>query len=200
MNITESLSARARETPDAPAVLTADASLSFAELDRAVSWTAASFRKAGLVLGDIAGIDLSNQAQHLVTSLALVRLGVGQFAFHVGDPPQLRGELTRRLKIVATVSDKSTETDTQTPVIDPPPGSLRRFGYACGWVVQTTPSGEPVHWHNGSVETFYASVSLYPESNLAVVCAMNIGNGDAVAKKLTEAIYRRRRDSARNAR
>ncbi len=125
MNITESLSARAHEIPDAPAVLTAEATLSYAELDRAVSWTAGSFKKAGLAPGDIVGIHLSNQAQHLLTSLALARLGVGQIAFDGTDPPRLQRELARRLKIVATVADKSTKFETRTPRVDPPADRLR---------------------------------------------------------------------------
>ena len=125
MNITESLSARAHEIPDAPAVLTAEATLSYAELDRAVSWTAGSFKKAGLAPGDIVGIHLSNQAQHLITSLALARLGVGQIAFDGSDPPRLQRELARRLKIVATVADPSTMFETWTPRVDPPADRLR---------------------------------------------------------------------------
>ena len=130
MNITESLSARAHEIPDAPAVLTAEATLSYAELDRAVSWTAGSFKKAGLAPSDIVGIHLSNQAQHLITSLALARLGVGQIAFDGSDPPRLQRELARQLKIVATVADKSTKVKTGTPRVDPPsdrPGDFKRL-------------------------------------------------------------------------
>ena len=81
MNITELVSVRAREIPDAPAVLTAESTLSYGELDRAVSWTATLFKKAGLAEGDIVAIQLSNQAQHFITSLALARLGAGQIAF-----------------------------------------------------------------------------------------------------------------------
>ena len=125
MNITEPLSVIARETPDAPAVLTAEGSLSFAELDRAVSWAAASFRKAGLAPGDIAGINLPSQTQHLITSLALARLGAGQLSFHDSDPPKLRQELVRRVGMAATVADGSIETGTQTGLVDPPPASLR---------------------------------------------------------------------------
>lgn len=112
--------------PDASAVLTPEGSLSYDELDRAVSWTAASFKKSGLVKGDIVGIDLSNQTQHLISSLALARLGVGQFAFDA-DPPRVRQNFVKRLKIVATVTDKATASDTQTPCIDPPPDSIREF-------------------------------------------------------------------------
>ena len=124
MNITEPLSTRAREAPEAPAVLTLEGGLSFAELDRAVSWTAESFKQAGLAPGDIVGVDLSHQTQHLIASLALARLGAGQFGFHDADPPPLRAMLTRRLNIVATVTDGPTENNAHSPVIPPPPAGL----------------------------------------------------------------------------
>ena len=112
---------------DAPAILTAAASLSYAELDRAVSWTASSFRKAGLGPGDIVGIHLSNQVQHLMTSLALARLGAGQFVFKDTDPPRLCHEITRSLKIVATVANESAKVETGTSRVDPPADNLRDF-------------------------------------------------------------------------
>ena len=127
MNITEPLSAKAREMPDCLAVLTAAASLSYGELDRAVSWTVKSFKEAGLAPGDFVGIYLSNQTQHLITSLALARLGAGQFAFDDRDPPGLLRALARRLKVVATVANRSTKFETQTPRVDPPADTLRDF-------------------------------------------------------------------------
>ena len=127
LNVTELLSAKAHETPDAPAVLTAETSLSFAELDRAVSWIAGSLRKAGVTPGDAVGIQLHNQIQHLITSLALARLGAGQFSFENSDPPRHHAELARRLNLAAIVSDKSSSSEIRTPIIDPPPGSLLEF-------------------------------------------------------------------------
>jgi len=127
--------------PDAPAVLTAEGTLSYAELDRAVSWTAGSFRKAGLGPGDMAGIYLSGQVQHLVTSLALARLGAGQVAFDGSDPPRLRQELARRLKIAATVAEKSAAVETGNPRVDPPAGSLRELKRLKPDAVETADDG-----------------------------------------------------------
>jgi acyl-coenzyme A synthetase/AMP-(fatty) acid ligase len=124
MNITDLLSTWALEAPEAPAVVTLVGGLSFAELDRAVTWSARSFKQAGLAPGDIVAIDLSHQTQHLIASLALARLGAGQFGFHDTDPAALRAELTQRLNIVATVTDKPTQNKAHSPAISPPPASL----------------------------------------------------------------------------
>ena len=43
------------------------------------------------------------------------------------------------------------------------------------WFVGSTEDGKTIHWHNGSVGTFYAVVALFPESNQAVVIATNVG-------------------------
>ena len=127
MNITSLLSAKAREIPDAPAILTAEATLSYGELDRAVSWTAGAYRKAGLLPGDMVGILLANQARHLVTSLALARLGAGQITFDASDPPGLCLELAKRLNLTVTIADRSTKIHTESPRIDPPDAGLADF-------------------------------------------------------------------------
>ena len=71
MNITRTIAALARQRPDVPAVLTNDGELSFAELDRAIAWTARQFRRAGLASGDIVGLSLESQLQDLIASWAL---------------------------------------------------------------------------------------------------------------------------------
>jgi acyl-coenzyme A synthetase/AMP-(fatty) acid ligase len=127
LNITDFIRVWAHETPDAEAVLTPEGILSYAELHRAVSFTAKSFADAGLIAGDIVAIDLSNQTQHLIASLALARLGAGQFAFDVTDPPRLRQNIAERLKIVATIADSTRKPAPTTPLVDPPPGSLKEL-------------------------------------------------------------------------
>lgn len=124
MNITNLLSAKAREIPDAPAILTADATLSYGELDRAVSWTASAYRKAGLLPGDMVGIQMTDQARHLITSLALARLGAGQLSFDASEPPGPCRDLATRLKLTATIAERSTKILTGTPRIDPPGDGL----------------------------------------------------------------------------
>ena len=47
--------------------------------------------------------------------------------------------------------------------------------YAFGWMLQKDPSGATYHWHGGSAGTFYASVRIYPESDLVLAAAANMG-------------------------
>ncbi len=124
MNITGFLSARAAATPEAPAIVVAEGALSCAELDRAVSWTCGAFRKAGLMPGDIVGIRLGDRLRHLVTSLALARLGAGQIAFADEMQPMLRRELIGRAGVAAVVADAQPGIEEGAPRIDPPPGGL----------------------------------------------------------------------------
>lgn len=123
-NLIESISARARELPDAPAVLTAESSLSYAELDRAVTWTAGTLQEAGVERGDVVAIRLSNRTQHLMTSLALARLGAGQIAFLSAGPAPSEAILLGRLGITASVADESTEAESRIP---PPPDRLDEY-------------------------------------------------------------------------
>ena len=68
MNITEIIRVWAHKSPDSDAVLTPEGVLSYAELHRAVSFTAKSFADAALAAVDIVAINLSNQTQHLIVS------------------------------------------------------------------------------------------------------------------------------------
>ena len=124
MNITEPIRAWARKTPDAPAVLTEDGTLSYAELNRVVSWTARTFQEAGMAAGDAVSVHLTDSLQHLITMLALVRLGVGHIAFHVSDPPNLQQDIARRINMVASICGESDEIVTGVPLVFPPPGGL----------------------------------------------------------------------------
>ena len=122
MNITSHLTSLANDTPDAPAIITDKGSLSFLELERALHWTVSAFKSAGVAPGDIVGIDLPDQTQHLLSSLALARLGAGQLAFRPTDPPQLQARISDSLKISAVVAGAGAKSDLT--IIEPPPTRL----------------------------------------------------------------------------
>ena len=119
MNIVELLYAKAREIPDAPAVLTAEGTLSFAELAQAIRWTAGSFSRAGLASGDRVALHASSSPRHLVSALALAHIGASHFAFQDHDPPERRREIAQRLGVVGFANDA-----TGAPRIEPPPWRL----------------------------------------------------------------------------
>ncbi len=124
MNIVELLYAKAREIPDAPAVLTAEGTLSFAELAQAIRWTAGSFSRAGLASGDRVALHASSSPRHLVSALALAHIGASHFAFQDHDPPERRREIAQRLGVVATVAGGFANDATGAPRIEPPPWRL----------------------------------------------------------------------------
>ena len=65
-------------------------------------------------------LDLPDQHQHIISSLALARLGVAQIAFDAADPPPLRRQFVRRLGIAAVIRDMGEGSDVPTPVIGLP--------------------------------------------------------------------------------
>ncbi|MHC4698376.1 MAG: serine hydrolase domain-containing protein [Planctomycetota bacterium] len=63
--------------------------------------------------------------------------------------------------------------------------------YACGWGVRKTDAGELRHGHSGTAMTFYATIEMYPDSDLVIVATANCGPFIApFFKKMEEAIYR----------
>ncbi len=69
------LELRARETPDAPAIIGADAPVSYAELQQKVHATARGLRKLGLEKGDVVGVQLPNIEAFVVAFLAVTACG-----------------------------------------------------------------------------------------------------------------------------
>ena len=64
--------------------------------------------------------------------------------------------------------------------------------YACGWHVGKTDEGEAMYWHGGGSGIFVAHVTLYPDSNLAIVMATNrFGSVLPYLTKMRDAIHRR---------
>ncbi len=73
-----------------------------------------------------------------------------------------------------------------------PADSGDSVAYACGWIIEAGPDGEPMHFHAGSAHTFYALLTLYPRSDVAVAVVANAGTSvEAVAKRVTQAAHRR---------
>lgn len=82
--------------------------------------------------------------------------------------------------------DGYLRSDTIRHLHEPATEGGQISGYACGWGCKLTPDGEPYQWHNGSGGTFFALVTIYPESDLAVVSASNVG---LVANDYQEALH-----------
>ena len=64
--------------------------------------------------------------------------------------------------------------------------------YASGWCLSETDSGEPTHFHNGSAGTFFALLYIYPESDLAIVIATNVGiQASSYVEEMADVIHQR---------
>lgn len=59
--------------------------------------------------------------------------------------------------------------------------------YACGWAIISTPEAT-VHWHNGSVGTFFAMITIDPRNDRGAVVVTNAGSGEKAAQELTKAL------------
>jgi 2,3-dihydroxybenzoate---[aryl-carrier protein] ligase len=70
------LRAQAARTPDHAALLDADRSFTYAQLDRWVDRLAGGFFAAGLRAGDRVVLQLPNIAEHVAVSFAFFRIGV----------------------------------------------------------------------------------------------------------------------------
>ncbi|MFC1636878.1 serine hydrolase domain-containing protein [Planctomycetota bacterium] len=69
--------------------------------------------------------------------------------------------------------------------------------YMGGWVVNKEDEGERRDGHEGTAGTFFAMVQLYPNEDLAVVAAANIGPPAATyLRKMRDAIHRRMKDKS----
>jgi len=107
INITDAIFAQAEQYPDGLAVIDAKISLTYRALSHAVGLAARRFLQAGWKAGDIVGISPGHDpALHLVSVLALARIGVTQVPVPPGDSILLREERVRRLGITGLVVTK----------------------------------------------------------------------------------------------
>ena len=74
-NVADVITAHARATPGATALLEGTRTWSYAELDRAIWRAGQALRAAGVVPGMRVGVMLPSNALHLVTAYALARIG-----------------------------------------------------------------------------------------------------------------------------
>ena len=83
-----------------------------------------------------------------------------------------------------------SETVKRLHTLPPRVGEMQ---YACGWMIQTKPSGETVHHHGGTTGLFYAELELYPQRRAGVAILMNVGRtiGELVANKVGRSLMAR---------
>jgi cyanophycin synthetase len=105
MNLIEPIHKHAIKRPDAPAIITQERNISWSELDSLIWSTAQKLSEFGLTSGHRVGITMANPVIHLVTALALTRMGAAHIAISSSESDQVRNELATKLELKAIVSD-----------------------------------------------------------------------------------------------
>ena len=152
LNITDAIFSRAELAPHAVAVIDAERTIDYRTLCQCVCLAAHGFAKAGWKPGDIVGISLrGSPSLHLISSLALARMGITQASVPSGDPLPLRLLRIGRLGLTGLVVDHDWVPDGTcanavtadagwlTPASDSAPAEdIRAPGDASHWIINET--------------------------------------------------------------
>lgn len=105
--ITDAVNTIATHSPDRLAVIDNGRKIGFAELDRSALQMAGWLHGQGVTGGDVLGITVRNDFRHLVSTLALFRLGCTQVTLASQDPSAMRAALAARCGVGAVLGDDS---------------------------------------------------------------------------------------------
>jgi len=102
---------RARSAGDAPAVIAADGTMSYAELDLAAGRLAARLRAAGVGAGDIVGVGLPRGGSMVVAVLGVLKAGAGYTMLDPDFPPARLAEVIEVAGCPVVVTDAAAGGD-----------------------------------------------------------------------------------------
>ncbi|MDX6750112.1 AMP-binding protein (plasmid) [Geminicoccaceae bacterium 1502E] len=130
MNLADPLLRHARERAHAVALIYRDRLIRYGQLKVLVWRMASALRAQGLGPGDRVGITVQRPVLHVVTMLALARLGAVQIAMAPTQTAAMRRSIAGRLGLAAVVRDIASDDDAAPVlVIDP------------AWLEQRIPAG-----------------------------------------------------------
>lgn len=107
--LNRAIAAWARRDPARLAFIDRGAGVSYAALDRRVGALAAWLARHGVAAGDMVGLTLRADMAHLITALALLRLGCDLVALPSHDPPTLRAAIAARLRVGLLLCDEAAD-------------------------------------------------------------------------------------------
>jgi acyl-coenzyme A synthetase/AMP-(fatty) acid ligase len=110
LNLIESLHRLAAVRALRPAIVAPKGTLSWAKLEALVWASAQQWHETGLRPGDRVGLTLSRPLVHLMTSLALTRIGVGQVSLPASESVSVRDSVSRRLGLKLVLTDPGAES------------------------------------------------------------------------------------------
>jgi acyl-CoA synthetase (AMP-forming)/AMP-acid ligase II len=99
----------ARRDPARIAFVDRGIGVTYAVLARRVGALSAWLARQGVRAGDAVGVTLRDDMAHIVTALALLRLGCDQVALASHDPPVLRQAIAARLRVALLVGDDTPD-------------------------------------------------------------------------------------------
>jgi acyl-CoA synthetase (AMP-forming)/AMP-acid ligase II len=105
-NITEVIEHRARLQPAAAALILPDRVLSYRQMVTAINVVALKLMGSGIHTGQTVGVSMGQNALHLVTLLAIARIGAVAVPLHMALSAERRTLAARRFNVVAVVSGR----------------------------------------------------------------------------------------------
>lgn len=99
MSVLDELARRGSAT----AVVSQTEQFDYVELLARVEHYRAGLQRQGVEAGAIAGVEIADEVEHLIASLALIAAGARHIALATHDPPAVRGELAARAKVTHAV-------------------------------------------------------------------------------------------------
>ena len=141
VNVVESLCRRALARPTDVAIVDGDATMSYADLDRAVRRCAAAFRAHGMRPGDVAALIMPRSSQLIVAILGALRAGVTFTIVNPDTPPARARRLVRDARARLAVAGQAT--DLPVPVLAP--ASLTAPDFRSEVDTEVSPSGRDAY-------------------------------------------------------
>jgi amino acid adenylation domain-containing protein len=110
-SVVEQFMARALATPDAPAVLAEDGTISYRELDRASSFLARYLESQGAVPGSSVGVAIERSRSLPVAILAILKVGAAYVPLDRANTEERRDFIIRDASVVLVVTDGQSDGD-----------------------------------------------------------------------------------------
>jgi acyl-CoA synthetase (AMP-forming)/AMP-acid ligase II len=105
MNLIEPIFRHAAHRPSDVALILPDGQIRWRQFAAAIGWVSGQLHAAGLRAGDCVGLTFGSALPHLLATLALARLGVAHVALPPAEPPAVRAEIARRLRLSMLIVD-----------------------------------------------------------------------------------------------
>lgn len=104
-NISDAVFHHAAQTPEAPAMVSGRLVISYRELAILVGQASVWLGAQGVKPGEHAGIAMSHSVEHIILSLALMRMGAVMIELPLDSEPKVLDALVRRFEIAVTFHD-----------------------------------------------------------------------------------------------